>query len=237
MKISSDNINKNKSIFIEDRLMHICPKILNENLLLKFENHNIKIVNANYETPAVVSIDFLDEKTNKKQQVRIKDNHDIFKKLFPDRDSEILDCTAGFGRDARILDLLGYRVTMIEKSPLTIMMLKNALDMLKDHNLTLYYGDSFDYLNHSEKVYDYIYIDFRFDKTKDKSLSSKNDETLKLISVSENNKNRLIKLAIKKSMKRVIVKEPKYSISNIIDADFNIKTKLINYNIYNGENK
>ena len=42
MKISSDNINKNKSIFIEDRLMHICPNILNENLLLKFENHNIR---------------------------------------------------------------------------------------------------------------------------------------------------------------------------------------------------
>ncbi len=76
-----------------------------------------------------------------------------------------------------------------------------------------------------------------FDKTKDKSLSSKNDEILKIISLSEENKNRLVKLAIKKSKKRVVVKEPKHSSSNIINADFNIKTKLINYNIYNGENK
>ena len=237
MKITSDIINKDKSLFIENKLKDICPKIFNENILLKFEESNIHILNTNYEKPALVNISFLDKKVNDRLKIRMRDNNDIFNKIFPDKGSEILDCTAGFGRDARILDLLGYKVTMIEKSPLIILILKNALNILKDHNLTLYYGDSYDFLNHSEKEYDYIYIDFMFDKTKDKSLSSKNDEILKIISLSEKNKNRLIKLAIKKSKKRVIVKEPKHSSSNIINANFNIKTKLINYNIYNGENK
>tara|TARA_B100001778_G_C18522209_1_gene599427 strand:- start:21 stop:734 length:714 start_codon:yes stop_codon:yes gene_type:complete len=237
MKIVSDIINKDKSLFIENKLKDICPKIFNENILLKFEESNIHILNTNYKKPAFVNISFLDKKVNDRLKMRMRDNNDIFNKIFPDKGSEILDCTAGFGRDARILDLLGYKVTMIEKSPLIILILKNALNILKDHNLTLYYGDSYDFLNHSEKEYDYIYIDFMFDKTKDKSLSSKNDEILKIISLSEKNKNRLIKLAIKKSKKRVIVKEPKHSSSNIINANFNIKTKLINYNIYNGENK
>ena len=237
MKITSDIINKDRSLFIENKLKDICPKIFNENLLLKFEKRNIHILNPNYEKPALININFLDKKVNDRLRMRVKDNNDIFNKIFPEKGSEILDCTAGFGRDARTLDLLGYKVTMVEKSPLIILILRNAINILKNHNLNLYYGDSYDFLNHSEKEYDYIYIDFMFDKTKDKSLSSKNDEILKIISSSEENKNRLVKLAIKKSKKRVVVKEPKYSSSNIINADFNIKTKLINYNIYNGKNK
>tara|TARA_Y100000741_G_scaffold223894_1_gene170955 strand:+ start:171 stop:884 length:714 start_codon:yes stop_codon:yes gene_type:complete len=237
MKITSDIINKDKSLFIKNKLKDICPKIFNENILLKFERGNIDILNTNYKKPALVNINFLDKKVNDRLRIRVRDNNDIFNKIFPDKGSEILDCTAGFGRDARTLDLLGYKVTMVEKSPLIILILRNALNISKNHNLKLYYGDSYDFLNHSEKEYDYIYIDFMFDKTKDKSLSSKNDEILKIISLSEENKNRLVKLAIKKSKKRVVVKEPKHSSSNIINADFNIKTKLINYNIYNGENK
>ena len=67
-----------------------------------------------------------------------------------------------------------------------------------------------------------------FNKLKKNSLSSKNDETLKLISFQENNKDALIRLAIKKSNSRVVVKEPKNSLSNILKPEYTIKTKLLN---------
>ena len=61
-------------------------------------------------------------------------------------------------------------------------------------------------------------------------------KTLKLISFQENNKNNLISLAIKKSNSRVVVKEPKHSLSNILKPEYTIKTKLLNFNIYKGNN-
>ena len=64
MKIVSDIINKDKSLFIENKLKDICPKIFNENILLKFEESNIHILNTNYKKPAFVNISFLDKKVN-----------------------------------------------------------------------------------------------------------------------------------------------------------------------------
>ena len=59
-------------------------------------------------------------------------------------------------------------------------------------------------------------------------------QTLKLISFQDLNKNDLINLAIKKSTGRVVVKEPKHSLSNIIKPEYMIKTKILNYNVYKG---
>ena len=73
-----------------------------------------------------------------------------------------------------------------------------------------------------------------FEKLKRNSLSSKNDETLKLISYQEKDKNRVIQMAQKIANKKVIVKEPTKSISNLLKPNHIIKTKLLDYNIYLG---
>ena len=129
---------------------------------------------------------------------------------------------------------MGFNVTMVENSPIMSLLLNNALKKLNLTNFMMYHGNSYDFLKHSENNYEYIYIDFMFDKVKNNSLSSKNDETLKLISFHDKNKNNLIKLAITKSKGRVIVKEPKHSLSNIIKPQYTIKSKLLNFNIYKG---
>ena len=75
-----------------------------------------------------------------------------------------------------------------------------------------------------------------FNKLKNNSLSSKNDETLKLVSFTNNNKNKIIKLAQKKANKKVVVKEPSNSLSYLSKPNHIIKTKLLTYNIYLGSN-
>ncbi len=236
MKIFSDSHNKEISIFLNKVLGTYYNKEITQNLSINFDNQDIQLINANYKRPVSISINFLDEETDNKIKLRLSGKKDIFNKLFPKKGSTLLDCTAGYARDSYILRSMGFNVTMIENSPVMSLLLNNALKKLKLSNFIMYHGNSYDYLNHSEKNYDYIYIDFMFNKLKNNSLSSKNDETLKLVSFQELNKNRLIKLAIKKSRDRVVVKEPKHSLSNILKPEYVIKTKLLNFNIYKGTN-
>ena len=236
MNIFSDLHNQELSNFLDKILNNYYDKVITENLSINFNKDGIELINASYKEAVSISIDFLDEAINNKIKSRLSGKKDVFSKLFPIKNSTLLDCTAGYGRDSYVLRSMGFNITMIENSPIMSLLLNDALKKLKLSNFKMYHGNSYDYLNHSEKYYDYIYIDFMFDKLKKNSLSSKNDETLKLISFQENNKNNLIRLAIKKANSRVVVKEPKYSLSNILKPEYTIKTKLLNFNIYKGSN-
>ena len=236
MNIYSNLNNKELSDFLGKTLNNYYDKSVVKNLSIKLNSDGIELINANYKEAVSISVNFLNEAINNKIKLRISGKKDIFNKLFPIKNSTLLDCTAGYGRDSYVLRLMGFNVTMIENSPVMSLLLNDALKKLKLLNFTMYHGNSYDYLNHSKENYDYIYIDFMFDKLKKNSLSSKNDETLKLVSFQENNKNDLIRLAIKKSNSRVVVKEPKHSLSDILKPEYTIKTKLLNFNIYKGSN-
>jgi hypothetical protein len=224
MNIFSDLHNKELSNFLDKVLNNYYDKVITKNLSINFNKDGIELINANYKEAVSISVDFLDQAINDKIKLRFSGKKDIFNKLFPIKNSTLLDCTAGYGRDSYILRSMGFNVTMIENSPVMSLLLNNALKKLKLSNFTMYHGNSYDY------------FDFMFNKLKKNSLSSKNDETLKLISFQENNKNNLISLAIKKSNSRVVVKEPKHSLSNILKPEYTIKTKLLNFNIYKGNN-
>ena len=162
------------------------------------------------------------------------DSDNIYMKLFPIKNSTILDCTAGLGRDGLLLSKLGYDVTMIEKNPILILMLNNYLSRTKDVKARLLYGDSLSFIRITKKKFDYIYIDFMFEK-KNNAKPSKYDLFLRSINYNENNKLNFIEEMINYCKKRIIVKEPIKSKSKIIDCDFEIKTKLIKYKIFNGK--
>ena len=88
--------------------------------------------------------------------------------------------------------------------------------------------------NQKSNYFDYIYIDFMFEK-KNNAKPSKYDLFLRSINYNENNKLNFIEEMINYCKKRIIVKEPIKSKSKIIDCDFEIKTKLIKYKIFNGK--
>ena len=110
----------------------------------------------------------------------------------------------------------------------------NKISRTKDIKARLLYGDSLSYVRIAKKIFDYIYIDFMFEK-KNNAKPSKNDLFLRSINYNENNKLSFIEEMINYCKKRIIVKEPIKSKSKIIDCDFEIKTKLIKYKIFNGK--
>jgi hypothetical protein len=70
---------------------------------------------------------------------------------------------------------------------------------------------------------------------KNNAKPSKYDLFLRSINYNENNKLDFIKEMINYCNKRIVVKEPIKSQSKINDCDFEIKTKLIKYKIFNGK--
>ena len=229
MKIFCDKYNSGQDLFINSILNNQC---IDKNLQIHFLKDQIYLVNSKYKDPVKIYIDFNDPKFIEKNNQRLRDRKDVFWKIFSQNNSTILDCTAGFGRDSFLLDSMGHDVTMIENSPIVAMLLKNALRRSNNRNIKLFFGNAYDYMKHSNEKYDYIYIDFMFEKLKNKSLSSKNDEALKMISFNDNDKNRIIQLAQSVSNKKVIVKEPRNTVSGILKPNYIIKTKLLKYNIY-----
>ena len=229
MKIFCDKYNSGQDLFLNNILSNQC---IDKNLQLHFLKDQIYLLNSKYKDPVKIYIDFNDPKFIEKNNQRLHDKKDVFWKVFSQSNSAILDCTAGFGRDSFLLDSMGHDVTMIENSPIVAMLLKNALRRSNNINIKLFFGNAYDYMKHSNEKYDYIYIDFMFEKLKNKSLSSKNDETLKMISFNDNDKNKIIQLAQSVSNKKVIVKEPRNTASDILKPNYIIKTKLLKYNIY-----
>ena len=229
MKIFCDKYNSGQDLFLNSILSNQC---IDKNLQLYFLKDQIYLLNSKYKDPVKIYIDFNDPKFIEKNNQRLHDKKDIFWKVFSQSNSAILDCTAGFGRDSFLLDSMGHDVTMIENSPIVAMLLKNALRRSNNINIKLFFGNAYDYMKHSNEKYDYIYIDFMFEKLKNKSLSSKNDETLKMISFNDNDKNKIIQLAQTVSNKKVIVKEPRNTVSGILKPNYIIKTRLLKYNIY-----
>lgn len=233
MKIFCNNTNPNQDEFLRS-ILDIDD--VYKNMELHFNNDEIYILNKDYKNPVRVEINFNDSKFIGRNNRRLKDKKDIFWKIFSSKNSSILDCTGGFGKDAFLLDSMGHDVTMLENSPIVSLLLKNALDKINDHNINLFFGNAYDFISHSNEKYDYIYFDFMFEKLKNTSPSTKDIETLKKISFKNNDKNQLIKIAKKKINKYVVVKEPTNSISGLIKPNHTYKSKLLMYNIYISSN-
>ena len=228
MKIFCDKPNITKCSLLKNS---IDIEKIDANIELHLKKDKIYIINKNYKNPVKIIVDFNEKDFTDKINIRLKDNKDIFRKVFSDKNSDILDGTAGFGRDGTLLNAMGHNVTMVENSPIVSLLLNNGLER-SDNKIRLFHGNVYDFLKHSKERYDYIYLDFMFNKLKINSLSSKYDETLKLIAFIDDNKKEIVEIAKKYCKKKVIVKEPSNSISSLPKPNHIIKTKLISYNVY-----
>jgi hypothetical protein len=137
MNILSNLHDKELSDFLDKTLNNYYDKVITENLSINLNKDNIELINANYKEAVSISVDFLEEAINNKIKLRLSGKKDIFGKLFPIKNSTLLDCTAGYGRDSYVLRLMGFNVTMIENSPVMSLLLNDALKKLKLLNFTM----------------------------------------------------------------------------------------------------
>ena len=96
--------------------------------------------------------------------------------------TNVLDCTAGLGRDTFLLASLGCRVTMIERSPVLALLLDDALRRASYHvdlaetvtRIELVSANTIDYLSSMDRVPEVIILDPMF-PARNKSAQVKGD--------------------------------------------------------------
>ena len=154
----------------------------------------------------------------------------------------VLDCTAGLCRDSFILANNNCDVVAVEKNKVVYALLQDGFERgYKNENIKkvldnirLINDDSVNFLRTTENVFDCIYLDPMFDKSKKSRLVKKEMQFFHNLIEESNDKQELFYLALKRTKNRVVVKRPLHSdfLVNDIKVSFQVKGKTIRYDVY-----
>ena len=159
----------------------------------------------------------------------------------PKTQLSVIDATAGLGRDAFILALLGCNVTMCERSPVIYALLNDGLQRARQVTwfqtlkLVLHELDGKTLLakiNEKDKP-DVIYLDPMFPERTKSALVKKEMRALKAVVGDDLDAAELLNIALKKAKKRVVVKRSKLA-PTITDQkpDLQYKGKSSRFDVY-----
>ena len=154
----------------------------------------------------------------------------------------IVDATAGWGRDAFVLATMGCRVHMIERSKIIAKLLKDGLrraeqdekvgGLIKD-KLSLTSGESRIELLQTPFEPEVIYLDPMFPQKEKSALVKKEMRVLQEVVGQDEDADALLNLALTIATTRVVVKRPAYA--NFLSGtkpQTSIKTKKHRFDIY-----
>lgn len=128
----------------------------------------------------------------------------------------VIDATAGMGRDSFVLASLGCQVTMIERSPVVAALLEDAVERaLKDIDvaeiatrMTVVCADASDYISTAEPS-DVVYLDPMYPEKRKSAAVKKDMRALQLLVGPDLDSHKLLETALAKAKHRVVVKRPK----------------------------
>jgi 16S rRNA (guanine1516-N2)-methyltransferase len=161
----------------------------------------------------------------------------------------IIDATAGLGRDSFILASLGFKMVLLERSPIVYALLYDALNRARhdprtcraadETKMQLVLAESTQWLAQSPppSCADIIYLDPMFAE-KQKSASSKKEISLlrDLLGTGDEQANHeLLKAALACAANRVVVKRHRLAASLTVDGKgphFNLKGKSCRFDVY-----
>lgn len=131
----------------------------------------------------------------------------------------IIDATAGFGRDAFVLASLGCQVTLLEQNTLLVALLQNALQRAYDDDdilpivsrMQVHATESIDFLTALDPTQhpDVIYLDPMYPDREKAALVKKDMQLLHQLVGEDTQSTALLRVALQKACKRVVVKRPK----------------------------
>lgn len=163
-------------------------------------------------------------------------NHDLCKAVGIRQGPQILDATAGLGRDAFIFAKLGCDVTLLERHLALANQLMQAWEELEDtplkQRLHVYHQDALIFLRDSP-MFDVIYLDPMFPEDKRTALAKKDMQILQSLVGNDPDSDQLLFLAKAKAHRRVVVKRHKlspYLAGKTPDLCF--KGKTTRYDVY-----
>jgi 16S rRNA (guanine1516-N2)-methyltransferase len=161
---------------------------------------------------------------------------------------QILDATAGLGKDSFVMASLGASVTLIERSPIVYCLLQNGLQRANNfaqHNdadlhailqrMTLHKTTSHDYLQtlNAENFPDVIYLDPMFPEREKSAEVKKEMLAFHSLVGKDEDADQLLPLALSKVNYRVVVKRPrKAPFLNNHTPSFQLEGKSSRFDIY-----
>jgi 16S rRNA (guanine1516-N2)-methyltransferase len=158
----------------------------------------------------------------------------------------VIDATAGFGRDAVMLALMGYHVVALEQSPVIAAMFRDGLYRAsKDESLWSALGgriecieaNSMLWLSTSQQV-DVVYLDPMFPpKRKKSALPPGHIQIIQsIVGCAEPDESKqLLRVALQAASKRVVVKRPNHAPQISNNAVAIHRGKLVRYEVYRPE--
>lgn len=137
---------------------------------------------------------------------------------FKGKPLDVIDMTAGLGRDTAVLALLGCHVTAIERDPVVFALLEDGLRRARNadtsdalaERITLVRADACAYLDAlpAEARPDAIYLDPMFPERTRSALVKKEMRLLSRLLGGEDGADRLLAAALRTGCHRVVVKRP-----------------------------
>ena len=214
------------------------------NYSLQMKDQQLELVDQDEPAIAPVCIDFVSGKTAYRRKYGHAGGEAIGKAVGIKKGHRpnIVDPTAGLGRDAFVLATMGCRVHMIERSEVIAKLLEDGLrraeqdekigTMIKE-NLSLTYGDSRQELLHTPFEPEVIYLDPMFPHKEKSALVKKEMKMLQDVVGQDEDADELLKLSLTIATTRVVVKRPAYAnFLAKIKPQTSIKTKKHRFDIY-----
>jgi 16S rRNA (guanine1516-N2)-methyltransferase len=152
---------------------------------------------------------------------------------------EIIDATAGLGRDAFVLACAKHHVTLIERSPAIATLLTDALQRASQlpelteimNRMSLVTGDAKDYL--ALHTADIVYLDPMFPERKKTALVKKEMRLLQTLVGDDPDAGQLLTSALQAARKRVIVKRPLHAPElNLAKPNICYRGKTSRFDVY-----
>ncbi|MDH5562873.1 MAG: class I SAM-dependent methyltransferase [Nitrospirota bacterium] len=214
------------------------------NYSLQMRIGRLELVNLDQPSIAPIVIDFLSGKTAYRRKYGHAGGEVISKAVGIKKGHRpnIVDATAGWGRDAFVLATMGCRVHMIERSAVIATLLEDGIrraehdekigPLIKDH-LSFNCGESQQELLKTPFEPEVIYLDPMFPHREKSALVKKEMRMLQEIVGQDEDADELLTLALTIATNRVVVKRPAYA--NFlagIKPQTSIKTRKHRFDIY-----
>lgn len=155
---------------------------------------------------------------------------------------DICDVTAGYGIDSFVFASFDCPVTMIERSPVIYLLLRDGLKRLADDTrfcslaanyLSLYQGDAKDLLCRLDKKFHTIYMDPMYPAGKKSALNKLPMRILRSLVGDDCDSNKLLEIATKYAENRVVVKRPSAAEGvGTMSPSFSVAGKSCRYDVY-----
>ena len=216
----------------------------NMNYALQMKNQRLQLIDQDEPGIAPVVIDFVSGKTAYRRKYGHAGGEAISKAVGIKKGHRpnIVDATAGWGRDAFVLTTMGCRVHMIERSGIIAKLLEDGLrraeqdekigGLIKD-KISLTYGESRKELLQTPFEPEVIYLDPMFPQKEKSALVKKEMRVLQEVVGQDEDADMLLNVALTIATNRVVVKRPAYgNFLAGIKPQTSIKTKKHRFDIY-----